>query len=211
MPVRMLVTAFEPFDGRSENASSAALADLEVAPPPGVDLHTALLPVVAFEAGDLLYKALRDSEPQVILCLGEAGRDAINIETIGYNERSYGIPDNLGNQFDGAPILDDGPATYEATLPIDDLYQAVAVLNIPVERSTNPGRYLCNEVLYLACHYTTNQPEIVAGFVHVPLLPEAVEGKPSMPTDDVVRALRAMISHLAEAWPDQQKAGSQSL
>lgn len=72
--MRVLLSGFEPFGGDAENASGAVVAALaESWSDRQVDLVTVVLPV-RFDAGPaLLASAIARLEPDVVLCLGEAG------------------------------------------------------------------------------------------------------------------------------------------
>lgn len=206
MPVlpRLLLTAFEPFGGRSKNASAEALARLEASwpYPDRLELRTRLLPVETERAAQMLIAAMGEVQPDVVLSLGEAKREALSIETTGYNERTFAIPDNAGNSFDGEPILPDAPEAHSSTLPNDAMLAAIEAAGVPACLSNDPGRYLCNEVLFCGLHCAAvTHPPTRLGFIHVPLLPEEASGDdvPSMPTETVVKGLLAALEVLLEA------------
>jgi pyroglutamyl-peptidase len=196
----ILVSAFEPFGGRGKNASAEALAQLACESFEMADIRTTLLPVETEKAFAQLRVELERIQPDILLCLGEAKRDALCLETTGYNERRFSIPDNAGHTLDGTPINSAGPASYPSTLPLDQMLQAVGPMNIPVCLSDDPGRYLCNEVLYSALDYVaTHNLPVRVGFIHIPHLPEAATEDPdypTMPTEQVVLALCAVIEIL---------------
>jgi pyroglutamyl-peptidase len=170
----LLITAFEPFEGRRRNASQEAL--LQVArdySSARFNLVPLYLPVVMLEAASRICRILDEFRPPCLLSLGEANRDTICLEQTAYNERRYRIPDNAGNLVEGQLIEPDGPPHYPATLPLADMLAALAAAEIPARLSDDPGRYLCNEVMYSSLHHIMrhNLPTR-AGFIHVPLLLE---------------------------------------
>jgi len=191
----ILVTAFEPFGGRARNASEAALRALPGRPAAGVRLHKRMLPVEAGRASEVLAQTIDELVPDAIVCLGEAARDGLCVEQVGYNERRYPIPDNAGRTFDGDPIDPDAPPSYRATLPAEEMVASMQASNIPARLSDDAGRYLCNEVLFSALNHLAKRGiAIPAGFIHVPLLPEmAKEGQPSLPTKETVRGILAAL------------------
>ena len=199
----LLLTAFEPFGGRAKNASQEALQRLmaKAADFPSLRLTARFLPVETGVAAQAICRALDEVRPDILLSLGEAKRDTINLERFGYNERRYTIPDNAGNLLDGAPVVPGGPPAYRSTLPLEEILAAVQAAEIPIRLSDDPGRYLCNEVLYSALHHVTEtrSPALVA-FMHVPHLPEAADspGYPSMPSHKVVQALSVALGALAK-------------
>lgn len=198
---RLLITAFEPFGGRGKNASAEALKALlaEADWPLPLEIHSAFLPVVAGEASRLIREKIEEVQPDVVIMLGEARRDAICLERIGYNEHRFTIPDNNGNLIEGQPIIPGGPDSYQTTLPLDRILEAMQQTGTPVRPSEDAGRYICNEVLYSALHHINERGmETEAGFIHVPHLPEVANEPdyPSLPTEIVVAALRAGLRNL---------------
>lgn len=186
----LLVTAFGPFDGRPVNASSLALAGLKRARP---DLRTRVLAVDAVAGPSRLRRALRELQPDAVLMLGEAaGSTAIRLETTAWNELDFRIPDAAGRQPRTRPIDPDAPASLAATLPIATLHSILAAAGHPVECSDDPGRYLCNQVMFVTlCHLAGTRPGTPAGFVHLPLAD-------TYPTDRVVDALARITDTLRE-------------
>lgn len=177
----LLVTAFGPFDGRPVNASSQALAGLKRARPA---LHTRVLAVDAVTGPSRLRRALRDLQPDAVLLLGEAaGSTAIRLETTAWNELDFRIPDAAGRQPRAQAIDPASPASLASTLPIATLHTHLTAAGHPVELSNDPGRYLCNQVMFVALrHLAATRPGTPAGFVHLPLAT-------TYPTDRVVDAL----------------------
>ncbi|HOA22509.1 MAG TPA: hypothetical protein PK801_04125 [Aggregatilineales bacterium] len=197
-----LITAFEPFGGREKNAAEEALRRLagQVGETFPLRLEQRVLPVEADAAAQQLCAAIDEVQPAYVVCLGEATRGEICLERIGYNERRYPMPDNAGRQFDGDPIREDGPESYTATLPLDAMLEAMQATGVPVRLSDDAGRYLCNEALYTCLdHIAQRGLPVRAGFIHVPRVPgpDSPDGG-SLPTEDVVRALIAGLTALAE-------------
>lgn len=199
--MKVLLTAFEPFDGRAKNASAEALTALirEREALPGLVLEARLLPVQTERAAEELCRVLEAVRPTALVSLGEARRDAICLEQQAINQRHFTRPDNAGNLIEDQPVNPDGPPVYPATLPLERMLSAIQAVGVPVRLSDDAGRYLCNEVFYTARHYAEQHgaPEQV-GFIHVPHLPSAAtdEDYPTLPASEVVRSLRAALSVL---------------
>ena len=198
-----LLTAFEPFGGRDRNASAEALVQL-VELPAGTFYPLLLvaqhLPVETGRAAQLICRAIDQIYPDYVICLGEAKRDAICLERVGYNELCFTIPDNVGKMVQEQPVVPDAPLTYPATLPLEIMLPAMQKTGAPVRISDDPGRYLCNEVLFSTLHHIIQHNlSIQAGFIHVPRLPEAATepDHPCLPTAETVRALTAGLLSLA--------------
>ncbi len=197
----LLLTAFEPFGGRDKNASLEALKILSTTleASGSLTLFTRLLPVETERASALVCEVVDELKPDIVLCTGEAKRDAICLEQVAYNERHFTIPDNSGKLLENQPIIDGAPSTYASTLALDQMLEAMEATGVPVRLSDNPGRFLCNEVLYSVLHHIARHNLTAkAGFVHVPLLPEvATESDyPSLSTAEVVKGIQAGILSL---------------
>jgi pyroglutamyl-peptidase len=187
---KLLITGFEPFGGCPENPSSMAVEAL----PDRVgewEVHKRYLPTIFGEAANRVLAAAEELHPDRILCVGQAGgRDAITPERIGVNIRDARIPDNAGNQPRGEFVVQEGPAAYFATVPVEAMAQAVRDRHIPASVSNTAGTYVCNDVLYTLLHrYHGTGTQV--GFVHVPNTPGL--GAPSLPLDRIVEGLTAII------------------
>ena len=96
---------------------------------------------------------------------------------------------------DGPEIVPGGPAAYFATLPLEDLRDALAAAGLPAAVSLTAGAYLCNASFYLARH-ALDARGTPCGFIHVPPTPDLACGAPPVPFDDQLRGLRAVIDVL---------------
>lgn len=166
--MKILVTAFGPFAGRSENASSLALRELKRAHP---EIRTRILPVDSVIAPARLRQALRLIRPDVLILLGEAaGSKSIRLETTGWNELDFKIPDIAGRQPSSRPISNSAPPVRKSSLPLKRFHSLLAAAGHEASLSSNPGRYLCNQVLYVALEYLDlHALPCRAGFIHLPL------------------------------------------
>ncbi len=185
----LLLTAFEPFNGASSNASMAVASQLcQEQPIAGVELHWSLLPVERYACLDRLRQALAEVEPCMVLAMGlAASRDRISIERIAINIDDFPIPDNAGNQVTDQPIISSGPLAYASTLPIKAMLASLQRAKIPAEISYSAGSYVCNHLFYGMQHLLATC-DIRSGFIHLPPL----EGK-GLNLDTQCRALKLMI------------------
>jgi len=186
----ILITAFEPFGGESINPSLEVIKTLP-ASIPGALLHTLELPVSRYAATDLLLSVVAELQPQVVILLGEAGGNTeITPERVAINVEDYPIPDHAGHQPLDEPIIENGPAAYFSTLPIQEIVTNLRALGLPAQISNSAGTYLCNRTFYSLMHFLeTTGASTSAGFVHVPYLPEQTVNKPphtpSLPLADL--------------------------
>ena len=143
--MKILLTGFEPFNDSSNNPSEQVVRTLAGETIPGVCLVTAVLPVDVQAGPAALLRAWDDSQPEAVLCLGQAsGRSVIAIERVAVNLLDFRIPDNAGNQFSDQPVEADGPAAYFTTLPVRSILERLTSRGIPAQLSLSAGAYLCN-------------------------------------------------------------------
>ena len=193
---KLLITGFDPFGGENINPAWEAVKRL----PDTVGDWTLTkleIPTVYGVAAEKVLVQANDLQPDVILCIGQAGgRKAITPEMVGINLRHARIADNAGNQPQDEPVAANGPAAYFATVPVRRMTQAIEDAGLPAAVSYSAGTFVCNDTLYALLHHYAGTP-VRAGFVHVPFLPEqAKEGVPSMALEDIVRGLTIMIDSM---------------
>lgn len=191
--MRLLITGFDPFGGANINPSWEAVRRL----PDRIgatEIRKLMIPTVFGKAAQAVMEAAEDWQPQVILCVGQAGgRSGVTPERIGINVRQARIPDNAGNQPQEQPVIGGGPDGLFATVPVVDMVRAVEAAGLPAAVSNSAGTFVCNDTLYTLL-YRYGGTGVRVGFIHVPYLPE--QGDPSMPLEDTVKALSAAISVL---------------
>lgn len=208
----VLVTAFEPFGGETINPSWEAVRALEGKSIGGARIVARQLPVVFSDVLGVLYAAMDEVEPDLILSVGQAGgRSDITVERIGINVDDARIADNAGQQPVDEPIVADGPAGYFSTLPIKAIVAALRSAGIPASVSQTAGTFTCNRVMYGLLHRLYAQGNGVrGGFVHIPYLPEQAAqhpGAPSMARESVMQALEIAIRVSLETETDLKVAG----
>ena len=202
--MKILLTGFEPFDNSLINPSEQIVRALANVPISGVQIATAVLPVDLKLGPSVLRKAVEASEPEAVVCLGQASRRAvISIERVAVNLLDFRIPDNAGKQVEDQPIEPNGPAAYFTTLPVRKIYSVLKENGVPSELSLSAGTYLCNQVMFTLLHYLKEQDlKIPAGFIHLPALPEqAAQMKgsvPSMSLEKMIQGIRLAIQVIAQ-------------
>ena len=112
------------------------------------------------------------------------------METTAFNELDFRIPDISGRQPTARPIRRDAPPIRRSTLPLKQINTLLSANDHEVILSNNPGRYLCNQVLYIALEYLElHALPCRAGFIHLPLAAD-------YPTASASDALARMIQEL---------------
>lgn len=190
---KLLITGFDPFGGEHVNPSWEAVKLL----PDSIgeyELCKLQIPTVFGLAAETVLREARQTGPDVIICVGQAGgRAAVTPERIGINLRDARIPDNQGNAPADQPIVPGGPDACFSTLPVKAMISAIRSENLPAAISNTAGTFVCNDVLY-SLLYQFQGTSVRVGFIHVPYLPQ--QGTPSLPLQDTVRALSAALTAL---------------
>ena len=196
--MKLLLTGFTPFDGEKINPALKAVKRLpnEIA---GLKIVKLEVPTVFGESVRLVREAIEREQPDFVLSVGQAGgRAAVTPERVAINVDDARIPDNVGQQPIDVPIFVDGENAYFATLPVKAMTDAIRNAGLPSALSNTAGTFVCNHLMYGVLHHLhQNHKSAKAGFIHVPYIPEQTADKPgvpSMPLDDIVRALEAAIS-----------------
>ena len=191
---RVLLTGFEPFGTATSNPSGEIVKQIS-----GDNIVTAILPVAYAQSAERLLELIAEHNPDVVICLGQAeGRTQITPEKVAINLDDARLPDNAGVQRSDVKILDDGPDAYFTSLPIKEMVDAAKAAGVPASVSLSAGAFLCNHVFYVAQNNFAGT-KVRSGFVHVPLMDsQAPEfpGLPTMPLDQMVKAVRAMLEVL---------------
>ena len=195
--MKILLTAFTPFDGESINP---ALEAMKLLPDKIGQLEVLKLevPTVFGKSARLVLETIEQEKPDYVLSIGQAGgRAEITPERIAINIDDAGIPDNEGNQPVDRPIVPDGENAYFSTLPVKAIVEAIKREGIPASISNSAGTYVCNHLLYSVLHYIKkNTLPIKAGFIHVPYILEQTvnkKDKASLSLAEIVRGLEAAL------------------
>lgn len=194
----VLLTGFEPFGHESINPSWEAVRRLDGWGEEDFAVVAAQLPCVFGAAIDTLNALVAQHRPQVLIAVGQAGSRAdISVERVAINVDDARIADNAGSQPVDAAVVPGGPAAYFATLPIKAIVHGLRQAGIPASVSQTAGTFVCNHVFYGAMHAAaTLHPNMRAGFIHIPFLPEQAArhpGAPSLSLETDIDALRIAV------------------
>lgn len=162
---RVLITGFEPFDGLSHNPSQAVLAKL---PDQIGDGHitTAVLPVDTESIEATLQGLFQDTFDMVLMTGLAKDRPTLTVEQYAFNHRAFEHPDNKGHVVKNGAVTPSGPARIGVRLNAQAIVDAWQSDGFPAETSESPGRFLCNQTLYLALHLLPKTTQV--GFIHLP-------------------------------------------
>lgn len=206
VPMKILVSAFEPFGGDTLNPAQEVLHSLQSAYE-DFTIVKLLLPTEFHASLESMKSAINMHKPDKILAIGQAGgRSGITIERIGINIDDATIEDNAGYAPIDQAIHPLGPAAYFSTLPIKSMVQGLQNAGIQARISNTAGTYVCNHILYGTLDFLhETQQEVQAGFVHIPYLPEQIEHSshlPTMPLEEMLRSIEICLAIIAQTDED---------
>lgn len=205
----ILLTGFEPFGGETVNPSWEA-AQLAAATllAEGKAAVAVRLPCVFGTSIEALVRAVRTNQPEVVLCVGQAGgRSEVSLERVAINVDDARIPDNSGNQPVDDPIRVDGPAAYFSTLPLKRALRVLTEAGLPAAVSQTAGTYVCNHVFYGLMDLLAREgARARGGFIHVPFSTEQAEahGSSGLSIQDMAAALVLIARASAETGADDR-------
>ncbi len=203
---KILVTAFEPFGGRTENPTLALLAALKA--PRGARLAKARLPVEGRAAAKRIRDLLARLKPDLAVSLGlAAGETSLRVERFGLNIADYGINDNAGWMPEGEKLDETGPAAYFVTADPLKIAAACRRAGAPAYVSNHAGGYVCNTLIYSAMRAIDKAGLATRyAFIHVPVSTEMAlkekQGRgvsPSLPLKLMAAAVQAALKEAARA------------
>ena len=192
MQKKVLLTGFDAFGGQSLNPSWLAVQALHGRKVQGHTVVAAQLPTVFDTSLRELDALLRQHQPALVICVGQAGgRKLLSLERVAINVNDAPLADNAGAQPVDTPVVRDAPVAYFTSLPIKAMLAALQEEGVGAEVSQTAGTFVCNHVFYGLMRTLATEPELRhtrGGFVHVPWLP--AQGVPNMALEDIVRGLR---------------------
>lgn len=185
---RVLISAFEPFGGRRENASEevmkAFFATWESTPSNerAYDVRTLKLEVAYDIAPQALNAEMNRYEPDVVISLGESPDAQYRLEHRARNRDDTPFADNRGVVRMGDKIIPGAPDWLMSRLPVSTLRRDLMAAGLPVIESRDAGSYLCNHLFFHLMHDVTSEPEfrnVMGGFIHVPA--DSLASNPAYP------------------------------
>lgn len=199
--MKILLTAFDAFGGESINPALKAVSLVKA--PEGVELSKLEVPTVFGKSVDVVAAAMEREHPDAVVCIGQAGgRKAVTPERVAINLMDAGIADNEGVIPVDLPIVPGGENALFSTLPIKAMVAAIQAAGVPAQLSNSAGTFVCNQLLYGVLNLCKQKfPSTIAGFIHVPFLPEQTVSRPEMPSlplASMVTALEAALACIAE-------------
>lgn len=197
MEKKVVLTGFEPFGGSDINPSILACQQYSEENIKDFQVSVHEIPLRFNEIKNKIELIIEQEKPHVVICTGQSPRSLISLERIAINiadvtKSAY----NCGSNPKDTILEENGPAGYFSSLPIRKIYEELEKNKIPSEISNSAGTYGCNQIFYHLMHYIKlKKYKTLAGFVHVPSLPEQVIGKniPSMSLELIIKAIDVVV------------------
>lgn len=122
---KILLAGFEAYGHTPHNPAELVARKLDGKLIRGSEIIARIVPKNFFECIDLIWALISETEPEIVVMMGEyGGRATITVERIAQNlndSARYGLADYKGCSLQGQPTVVDGPAAHYTTLPIGDL------------------------------------------------------------------------------------------
>lgn len=200
--MKILVTGFDPFGDDIINPAIEAVKRLPDTIN-GVKIVKLEIPTVFNKSAEVVREAIEKEQPNYVLNIGQAGgRYEMTPERVAINLDDARIPDNDGQQPVDVQIQEDGAPAYFSQLPVKAMVDYMKEENIPASVSNTAGTFVCNHIMYQTIYLTmTEYPEVKAGFMHIPFLPEQVVTRPNTPAmalDDIVKGITASLKAIID-------------
>ncbi len=138
---KIVLTGFGAFGNNLINPTEAVVKTLSQDP----QILPFILPVVY----DSCSTILDNVDAEIYLHLGlAASRSQLTLEKFAYNTKSAPIPDNAGVICSGEKILPSQPDILQTPFNLEKLINSLEQEGIPSSLSTDPGRYVCNNIYF---------------------------------------------------------------
>jgi len=176
------MTGFEPFGGYKVNPSFEACKSLKEQYTREKIIVTEI-PLRYREIKKVVTDLIKKHEPHILIMTGQAPVNSITLERIAINIANINNTIyNCGSKPVDEILEPDGKVAYFSKLPLEKIHSALLDSKIPCNLSNHAGTFGCNQIFYHAMHYIDeNELDIVAGFIHVPMLPKQVMKDTDMP------------------------------
>jgi pyroglutamyl-peptidase len=195
--VRILLTAFEPYDQWSSNSSWETIVELLRVRGTIPNVITRRYPVSLTRFQERLEVDLARGFDSIIH-LGQApGISQIHLEAIAINVA--GVTEAEGADF--GDLVVGGPVGYRSKFPLGAWASYLRQSGIPARVSYHAGTYLCNAALYLSHHWLeTHGKAGRVAFIHLPLSDQQVRESgrslASMPLETMVKAVGLLLDRM---------------
>ncbi|MCT4641891.1 MAG: hypothetical protein N4A33_06290 [Bacteriovoracaceae bacterium] len=162
----ILISYFDPFDGRQCNNSEHIAKSIEKYFNQSlINITLCPLETVHYKSSQKLisFYEKMDNKPDFVISLGEGKCDGVYFETMAHNYSDGKTCDNEGTFLKGK-IVDDAKDSLDLSLNLEDIFNAFKDKSF-IHISKSPGEYVCNSHSYLMAKNFLHKP---FAFIHVP-------------------------------------------
>ena len=158
--MKILLTAFEPFDGLPTNSSLEVFKRIN-----RENIIKKELPVSYERVKILLNKYIEEYKPDLVISLGQAGGEKkIRVEKVGLNYTRASIKDNDGDFRSKGEVVQNGPKALFSNIDLENIVDNAKNDNVDCYLSLSAGGYICNTTYY----YSLFKNNSNAVFIHYP-------------------------------------------
>ncbi len=188
--MKILLTAFEPFDNLDTNSSLEVLKNINL------DYVVKEVLPVSYERVKVKLKEATDRHhPDFIINLGQAGGEKmLRIEKFALNYTRASIADNDNDLRKKGLVFEDGPLALTSNLSIEDILDKAKEDNVESYISLSAGGYICNSCYYTSLYLNDGN----ALFIHLPYFEGQLEGKTSVNIDILIKNTIYYIEKIAK-------------
>lgn len=188
--MKILLTAFEPFDNLNTNSSLEVLKQINID-----NVVKEVLPVSYNHVKIKIKELIEKHHPDFIINLGQAGGETkLRIEKFALNYTRASIPDNDGTLKIKGEVFEGAPLALTTTLDIESIVDDAKNDQIDSYISLSAGGYICNSC-YFSSLYLNNGNAL---FIHLPYLLNQVEGKNGVEVEILVKNTTYYIEKIIE-------------
>ncbi len=188
--MKILLTAFEPFDNLNTNSSLEVLKHINID-----NVVKEVLPVSYNQVKIKIKELIAKHHPDFIINLGQAGGETkLRIEKFALNYTRASIPDNDGILKTKGLVFESAPLALTTTLDLESIVDDAKKDQIDSYISLSAGGYICNSC-YFSSLYLNNGAAL---FIHLPYLLNQVDGKNGVELEILVKNTTYFIEKIIE-------------
>lgn len=177
--MKILLTAFEPFDNLNTNSSLEVLKQINID-----NVVKEVLPVSYNQVKIKIKELIKKHHPDFIINLGQAGGETkLRIEKFALNYTRASIPDNEGILKTKGEVFEGAPLALTTSLSLESIVDDANIDKIDSYISLSAGGYICNSCYFSSLHLNNGN----ALFIHLPYLSNQVEGKNGVELEILVK------------------------
>lgn len=177
--MKILLTAFEPFDNLNTNSSLEVLKQINID-----NVVKEVLPVSYNQVKIKIKELIKKHHPDFIINLGQAGGETkLRIEKFALNYTRANIPDNDGILKTKGEVFESAPLALTTSHDIESIVDDANIDKIDSYISLSAGGYICNSCYFSSLHLNNGN----ALFIHLPYLSNQVEGKNGVELEILVK------------------------